>query len=321
MLTKRQLSTEELHKIIGRFDLGKIEKIEPLATSGNIAYIIKTLERSYFLRLCPLGSRWRSPEEIAAELELINYLQAANFPVIGAVKDKDGKEIISRGKHNGYLREFIEAQEKLNPTAEEVAKFGEIVGWLHSLTENYQTKNKREHIFNLAETKAYFEENKEKILASDFKDKEKFINSFEAELNRLTFPDKLPWGMIHEDLGKRHAIWQEDEIWALIDFDRCYFGQLILDLGEACRGWCFINDWQEWSTENFTALIEGYQKKRKLTDLEKQLLPDAIKFGILELALSFCLRFINVTHDPEDEQFALESVFKQLDLTPKRKTI
>lgn len=321
MLTKQQLTTEELHKIIGRFDLGKIEKIEPLATSGNIAYIIKTLERSYFLRLCPLGPRWRSQEEIAAELELINYLRAANFPVVGAVKDRGGKEIISWGKHNGYLREFIEAQEKLNPTVEEVAKFGEIVGWLHSLTENYQTQNKREHIFNLAETKAYFEENKEKILTSNFKDKEKFVDRFEVELNRLAFPNTLPQGMIHEDLGKRHAIWQKDEIKALADFDRCYFGQLILDLGEACRGWCFVNNWQEWSNANFTALIEGYQRKRKLTDLEKHLLPNAIKFGILERALSFCLRFITVTHDKEDEQFALESAFKQIDLAPKKKTI
>lgn len=319
MLTKQHLTIEVLREIIGRFDLGEIKKIEPLATSGNISYIIETPDRSYFLRLCPLGPRWRSQEEILAELELINYLRSAGFPVVGAVKDCDGQELISWGEHNGYLRQLIEAQEKLNPSVEEIKIFGETIGRLHSLTESYQTKNKREHIFDLPETKKYFGETKEKILASAFKDKEKFVAKFEAEINSLNFPDELPKGMIHEDLGKRHTLWQSESIQAIVDFDRCYFGHLILDLGQACRGWCFVNDWQIWNDTNFTALIEGYQKKRRLTDLEKDLLPDAIKFGILERTLSFCLRFINVTQDSEDEKFALESVFKQLDLIPKRK--
>lgn len=321
MLTKQHLTIKDLDEIINRFDLGEIEKIEPLATSGNIAYVVKTPKYSYFLRLCPLGPRWRSQKEILAELELINYLQNANFPVVEAVKDRDGKEIISWGEHNGYLREFIEAEERLSPSLEEIKKFGEAIGWLHSLTENYKTKNKREHIFDLSETKKYFEENKRKILTSNFKNKEKFIAKFEAELHLLNFPDTLPVGMLHEDLGKRHTLWQGGEIKAIVDFDRCYFGQLILDLGEACRGWCFINNWEDWSNANFTALIEGYQKKRRLTDLEKNILPDAIKFGILERALSFCLRFIEVTQDKEDEKFALESVFRQIDLIPKRKAI
>jgi len=319
MPNKQDLPRETVEDILNQFDLGQIEKIEPLTTSGNISYVIGTDRKKYFLRLClENGPRWRSNEEIAAEIELIDYLHAARFPVFVPIKNKNGEEAIHFGKHNGYLREFIEAEEKLTPSFEEITKFGETIGWLHSLTENYKTRNHRAHIFDLTETKRHFLESKDMILTSNFKDKNKFVEKFEKEISSLNFPDNLPQGTIHEDLGKRHVLWQKDEVVGIVDFDRSYFGKLVLDLGQACRGWCFVDDWQKWSDENFQALLQGYEKKRKLTELEKKYLFDAIKFGIIERSLSYCLRFIGVTHNKEDEEFALDSIFRQIGLVPEK---
>lgn len=318
MLMKQQILVDELRRILRGFALGKIKKIAPALTSGNISYLIETDTKRYFLRLCPKGPRFRQREEIAAELELIDYLRANKFPALPAVKNKKREAIISWRGHFGYLREFIGAREKASPNVSEVKKIGEVLGRLHSLTENFRTKNRRLHVFDLPATKKLFKNKKWKILASDFKNKEKFVARFEKEINSLRFPRELPAGMIHEDLGRRHALWRGGEVAAIIDFDRSYFGPLIFDLGQSCRGWCFVHDWSHWSNENFKALISGYEDRRKLTKIEKECLSDAIKFGILERALSFCLRFIDVTHDGEDEQFALDCVFRQLDLLPKK---
>lgn len=312
MLTKQKIPSGILNKILSQFDLGQIIKIEPLSTSGNISYIIKTKSKSYFLRLSPSGHRWRSRKEIAAELEVINYLKKNKFPVFGPIKTKNGKEIISHKKHHGYLREFTKAKEKLNPPVIEVKRFGEVLGWLHLLTENYKTKSKRNHIFDLKETQRHFKENKPKILQSNLKNKKEFVEKFEKEIFSLNFPENLPSGMIHEDLGKRHVLWQKDKVAAIVDFDRSYYGKLILDLGQACRSWCFTNNWKKWSNQNFRYLIGGYQKKRKLSKSEKRFLVDAIKFGILERGMSFCLRFIMVTQDKKDREFAFQSIFEHL---------
>lgn len=314
MLTKQTIPRVELEKIIAEFDLGQIEKFEPLETSGNIAYCLTINGKAYFLRLCPRGQRWRSQEEIEAEIELLEYLKSNDFPIIAALKNRDGEAVISWKNHHGYLREFIKAEAKINPNFAEVKKFGKLVGWLHSLTKNYKTKNYREHIFNLSKTKKHFYENKPKILASNFQEKQKFVRQFEKEILSLNFSDNLPCGMIHEDLGKRHILWQEDRIAALVDFDRSYFGRLILDLGQAVRGWCFVDNWISWNNEVFEALIEGYQQKRNLTELEKESLINAIKFGILERSLSFCLNFIEITHHKDDQNFALDGIFRQLGL-------
>ncbi len=307
MLTKQTLPAEILTKILDQFVLGRISKTAPSVTSGNISYVIKTTGKTYFLRLCPTGPRWRSRQEIAAEIELLDYLKQTGFPVIPPLPDKRGQKIISWGNHYGYLREFSPAKEKSNPSLAEVKKFGEVIGRLHSLTVSFRTKNKR-HLFNLAETQKYFNQKRCKILKSNFKDKKQFVTRYQQEIFSLDFPQNLPRGTIHEDLGRRHVLWQESEIAAIVDFDRSYYGFLILDLGEALRGWCFDKNWRKWSNKNFTALISGYQKKRLLTALEKKHLIDAIKFEILERALAFCLRFIEDTEDSADESYAWHSL-------------
>lgn len=309
MLTKQKLPKLVLTNILQKFDLGKIEKIEPLATSGNITYTIKSSKGRCLLRLSPFGPRWRSKEEITAELELIDYLLANNFPVAKPLVAKNGERIISWQNHFGYLREFVDGEFKPNPTLQEIKKFGKLIGWFHSLVQNYKTEHKREHIWDLEETKKHFQQAKKIILKSNFAKKEKFVKKFEKEISLLNFPKNLPQGTIHEDLGKRHILWQKGKIIGMVDFDRCYYGKLVLDLGEACRGWCFIDNWTRWSNRNFQALINEYQNKRKLTKLEKRYLVDAIKFGILERSLAFCQRFILDTHDVEDQTYANHSLF------------
>ncbi len=303
MLTRQKIPSLALRKILSSFVLGKIIKIEPLATSGNITYIIWAGGHKYLLRLAPLGPRWRSREEILAEIELLNYLADNKFPVIRPVKNKSGETLIVWQKHYGYLRKFSSGREKLKPAITEVRKFGEVLGRFHKLIENYKTKNQREHLWTPLATKKYFLEIKKDL------DRE-FADQFWLEFKKLKFPKVLPSGSIHEDLGRRHVLWQKGKIVAILDFDRFYFGPLIFDLGQAIRGWCFTNNWQKWSQANFQALLSAYQKQRKLADLEKKYLGDSIRFAILERALSFYIRYQRVTHDPEDRDYAWLSLNK-----------
>ncbi|MBU4224112.1 phosphotransferase, partial [Patescibacteria group bacterium] len=192
-------------------------------------------------------------------------------------------------------------------------KFGELGGRCHSLTESDKTKIKRTNCLDLKETQKHFKQAKAIILKSSFKDRGKFLEKYEKEILSLDFPNILPAGMIHEDLGKRHVLWNKNKISAIVDFDRAYYGKIVLDLGQACRGWCFTNNWKKWSNDNFRALIGGYQKERKLSLLEKKFLLDAINFAVLERALAFCLHAI-LSGNKKDWRHANNGLFKELEL-------
>lgn len=323
MLSKQTLSNEDLNKVLNEFNFREIISIEPMLTSGNVSYIITTSFGKYFFRLSPdKGPRFRSVNEINAEIELLYHLRKNNFPVLLPIKDKSGKMIISLKDHNGYIRKFVEDSHKENPNLNQIEEFGKAIGRFHSLIKNFNAKTKREHIFDLEKTREFFKEDIRYIMNSNFKYKERFISRIKSILSSITFPEYLPSGMIHEDLGKRHILWNRNKISAILDFDRSYFGKLILDLGQACRGWCFTDNWNKWDNENFKHLIEGYSKRRKLTEIEKTYLIDAVKFGIIERAISFSLRFIGTTRDPEDEKYALHSVLEGglIDMIDKSRT-
>lgn len=318
MLTKQKLSLPALRRILKDYDLGKIKKIKPLATSGNITSLITSKVGKFILRLCLKGARCRSKEEILAELELIDYLLKNGFPAPKPVIKRNGQRIINWRNHFGYLKEYVQGRPILNPSFKQIQEFSKVVGWLHSLIENYKTRHQRKHISDLKETKKWFCQDKKKILNSNFKNAEEFVSRFEKEINSISFPSELPKGMIHEDLRKQHILWQNNKIISVLDLDRCYYGFLILDLGQIIRSWCFINNWNQWSNENLKVLLKSYQNKRKLTDLEKKFLFRAIKFGILERALSFCLRFIDMQY-PADEDFAWHSLIQQIRMLEENK--
>ncbi|HNX10976.1 MAG TPA: phosphotransferase [bacterium] len=309
MFTKQKIPVSVLTKILSGFALGKINTMTPLPTSGNIAYIIQIKNNKYFLRLSPLGPRWRSRGEIAAEIELLDYLADNDFPVSRPLANSKGNKIITWQKHQGYLREYVSGKEKTRPTVKEVREFGRLLGRFHSLVENYQTKNKRRHIWNPAATQKYFLSIQKKL------DKQ-FAALFSERLSALRFPKKLPSGSIHEDLGKRHVLWRNNQIVAVLDFDRFYFAPLIFDLGQAIRGWCFLGEKQKWSSDNFKALISGYQSKRLLSQIEKEALVDSIKFAVLERSLSFYSKYIYVSRDKADLDYAwfsLREIMGRLD--------
>ena len=312
MLTKQKLPLPVLKKILKDYDLGKIKKIQPLATSGNITFLITTETGNFVLRLCPKGARWRSKEEILAELELIDYLLKNGFPAPRPVNKRGNQRVIGWQNHFGYLKEYGKGKVVLNPNLRQIQKFGKLVGWFHSLTKNYKTWHQRKHIWDLKETKKWFRQDKNKILNSNFKNAKEFVSKFEKEINSIFFPPRLPKGMIHEDLRKQHILWQNNKITSVLDFDRCYYGFLILDLGQAIRSWCFINNWTKWNNENLRAFVKGYIKRRKLKNIEKEYLFPAIKFAVLERALSFCLRYFEETKYKEDEKFAWYSIHKLL---------
>lgn len=289
-----KLNKKDLIRIVSKYNVGRFEKAESVKTSGNLSFLISTFGGKYFLRLCGEGNRWRSKKEIEGELNLIDQLKASNFPVIEYETMKNGNRVVSIKNHNGYLRKFFRGKQiKGNPIKAQLFKTGKALGRYHQIVKNYRAGNLRKNIdFGVEETIKYFNQEKSNIVKSNFEYKNKFVKVFKDKITQIKLAKNLTKGMIYEDLGKRHVLWRGDKILAIIDFDRSYFGYLILDLGQALRGWCFLNNWQTWSKNNYKWFLRGYQSERRLSSQEKKYLLPAIKFAILERALSFCARYI-----------------------------
>jgi len=310
------LNKTTLKKILSLYNLGSLKNFHKIPSSGNLVYLLRTERGEFLLRLCGECLRRRSKEEIEGEFELLEKLSKDNFPVFPAIPMKNGQKVLKWKNRSGYLRNYAKSKDLKNPTLSQVKQAGQIVGAYHKIVEGYRVKSKRK-TWDLEETKKYFNKNKNVILKSGLKGPHLFIKRVEKELADLRFPQNLPKGMLHEDLAKRHFIWQGNKIISLLDFDRSYYGPLLLDLGPALRSWCFVN-WAYWSDENFKSFLRGYQKKRPLNKLELKYLYDAVKFSTVERELSFWIR-AGQEKENKKAQKSRRSLFALLDELEKSK--
>ncbi len=282
------LNKTTLKKILSLYNLGLLKNYRKIPSSGNLVYLLRTSKGEFLLRLCGQDLRWRSKEEIEGELELLEKLSKDNFPVFPAIPMKNGQKVLNWKNCSGYLRNYVKGKDLKNPTPSQVEQAGQIVGAYHKIVEGYKVKSRRK-TWNLEEIKKHFNKHKFDILKSKLTNPHLFIKRAEKVLAQLKFPQNLPKGMLHEDLAKRHFIWQRNKIVSLIDFDRSYYGPLLLDLGTALRSWCFI-DWDYWSNENLKSFLRGYQKKRPFSKLELKYLYEAAKFSTVEREVAFWIR-------------------------------
>lgn len=291
----------------------KISKIKRLKTSGNLTFLIFTDKSKYILRLCGTKAkgRDRTHKEILSEIKLLNFLFKNRIPVPNPIK-LNNKFVISRksilggkiDKRHGICYEYLEKRAVKNPSSVQCFAVGEILGKIHNLTSNFKCQYKRRS-WDLESTKGYFKEVKDD-LKNKFLQKHKFVESIETAFDYLNFPEKLPSGVIHEDLGKRHVLFKNNKISGILDWDRSYYGKFILDLGQAIRGWCFDN-WKRFNKEKFYSVLRGYESQRKLTSLEKKYLLKSIKFAFIERALSYGVHFLN-NKKRRDGKFAITSM-------------
>ncbi len=293
-------------KITSLQKLGTLLSFSLLEKNSDRNYLIKTNRDNYVFTLYNKGPRFRSLKELAAQKELSEFLIKKKIPVAPIIS------ILKFGASNILIKKHIDGRSKATPNPFEVAEFSMVFGRFHKSIQNYQTKNKILHKWDLKTTERHLTELKTKF------PKDKILQQIQKELSTIIIPNNLPRGMIHEDLGKRHVLWLDGKISGLIDFERSYYAPLIYDLGQVLRGWCFHTNWKAWCNKKLKRILDNYQKERKLSQQEKKYLYPAIKFAVIERALSFYIKFL-YNKDKEAKNYSLHSLNYLLSLLEKKK--
>ena len=91
--------------------------------------------------------------------------------------------------------------------------------------------------------------------------------------------------MIHADLFRDNVLFLKGKISGLIDFYYCCNGFYIYDLAVVANDWCNKNN-NSLDKLNLHELLVGYNKKRKITKLEKDLWRNALVSASLRFYLS-----------------------------------
>lgn len=253
------------------FDINNAKRFNAGVLNDN--FFIKTEKENYVFRVY----NFKNKEQIKFEVEILEFLEQNNFPSPRLLKDQNGKIIADFNGKPCLFYKFIKGEPLKNVALETMGQIGELMGRFHNLTKDFQPLTKK-LTWEPKELKKIAMENKDRMLASGFPRAKELMDFTEIELAKYNFPDDLLKGITHQDIKPENIIVKDNKITGIVDFDNSYFGAFLHDITTTIIWTCFKNN--ELNKDLMSALLNGYEKERKLTDLEKEYLNDGIKFRL-----------------------------------------
>lgn len=128
-------------------------------------------------------------------------------------------------------------------------------------------------------------ENTAKNLMSKLPSSEKKLLSSELKFYQSFDDSLLPQGIIHADLFKDNALFDNDHLSGIIDFyDACY-GSYLYDIAITVNAWC-MDENGEIIKKLVTTFLQNYQSIRPFTDAEKEAWPIMLRIAAMRFWLS-----------------------------------
>ncbi|WP_247235475.1 phosphotransferase enzyme family protein [Telluribacter sp. SYSU D00476] len=245
-------------------------------TGINHSYIVTDGTRKYVFRVYSFN--WRTEQEIAEELRLLNLLQAQGVLVSYAVADTQGELIQAlpapEGPRYGVLFTYAEGKKVRDFSLETSYQLGTLMARLHLITQGVTL----DRVTYSLDTLVHLPYTYARIHFSEDNEEMQYIRKageyLRAEFEKID-NSKVRRGAIHLDLWYDNMhITDASEI-TLFDFDFCGNGYLFYDLAYTTMQLYHTEPDKQKYQEKLKHFWAGYESVTPLDEEEKRWLPQA----------------------------------------------
>lgn len=245
-------------------------------TGVNHTYFLDDTSSKYAVRV--YCYKWRTKEEIEAELSLLLLLKQNNLSVSFPIADKNGNLIQEINAPEGIryvvLFSFAKGEKVRFMTEETCFTIGSLMAKIHQVTARKEI-DRITYNLDVLLNKSY--QNLKPFFREDLIAMQ-LIKQMSSSISETFLEKKFSGtqkGIIHLDIWYDNlSVINANEI-TIFDFDNCGNGPLILDVGYFCKQLFFIETDKALYESKVASFLKGYQKERPLSDAEIQLIPEA----------------------------------------------
>lgn len=210
-------------------------------TGVNHTYFLDDASSKYAVRV--YCYKWRTKEEIEAELSLLLLLKQNNLSISFPIADKNGNFIQEINAPEGIryvvLFSFAKGEKVRFMTDETCFTIGSLMAKIHQVTERKEI-NRITYDLDVLLTKSY--QNLKPFFREDLKAMQLIMemsSTISKPFQTTTFSAKQK-GIVHLDIWYDNlSVNKANEI-TIFDFDNCGNGALVLDVGYFCKQLFFI---------------------------------------------------------------------------------
>ncbi len=289
---------DKIYKILFHWGLQNEEVKQIYDTAWQV-------EERYVLKV------YQNLEMLERNLKILHILDDMNIPVGKTVPTQDGRQYVSWNDHYYFLSEKLAGSSivRLDDVGNIALKMGEIIADLHIAFQKCENADDFWNNSLLEEMNGWVKSNLES-------DNWKYVKKEEYEelISQLAnIYDRLPVQLIHRDVHLGNFLFADGEFSGYIDFDLSQRNIRIFDL-------CYflLGLWSEEEKMEITEklwfefmrdVINGYERKLKLSETEKRAIPYVME----------CIELLFVAYfDHMDDVCCAEDAFNIFEWVKKR---
>jgi Ser/Thr protein kinase RdoA (MazF antagonist) len=283
------LSTEMLvARVLTEYQIGSIVECRLLAPRLNDTYIVRTTDNEYILRVYQAqhstGGTSRTITDILYEIDLLFHLERKGVTVSTPIARKDGVFIQTvlapEGIRPVVLFSYAPGTLLIPPelTNESSTLYGYALAEIHAATDDFVSPHARVQL-DLSFLLDTSLQTIQPVLAHREEDWKYLVQLSHALKNRIVLlpGSALDMGPCHGDAHGSNANITDEQLLTFFDFDGCGYGWRAYDLAGFCWAMAMLKDRPDWtdkkSEDLFMAYVQGYLKRRPLSELNIQSIP------------------------------------------------
>ena len=264
-----KINTKDISNIENRFNLGKIKIYKGIKKGiENTNYLIQTKNKKYILTIFEKRVHGGcKSKDLPFFMKLMSKLSKLKIKCPEPIKNKKGSYIFKLKNKNACIVSFLEGKDKKQLSVNDCYSVGKNIAKLHIASK--KIKLFRKNSLGINSWKPLLN----KIDIKINKLSKNLIDNMEIELKYIKkkWPNKLPTGIIHNDLFIDNIFFYKKHFYGFIDF---YFSStdfLAYELATCVNALCFKKKKNTYilDKKKSSKLLKGYQSLRKLTPAEK----------------------------------------------------
>ena len=265
----------QLEQFLTRYSVGKLTGFSPIAAGiTNTNYRLDTDQGDFVLTLY----EHHSDDELEYMLGLQQHLVAGSLRCSAPVMDRHGHFFSSLCQRPAAIIHRLPGQVPAQPGPVHCRLIGAEMARFHVAGRDFSGARPNPRGIDWI------------IAATDMLDAN--LNREDLRLIRVTLQatheialGELPAGAIHADLFHDNALFVDEDLAGILDFDYACRDSFVFDIAVLLNDWC-IDGRRELVSSLVNAVLDGYQQQRKLETRELDALPLMLRITALRFWLS-----------------------------------
>ena len=278
------IEENELKSFLSNYDVGELETYQGISDGiENTNYFVNTSHGRFVLTIF----EHHNFDEMQYYLNLMHHLAEHKVPSANPVADNQGNYLSHFKNKPIALVERLNGGSIIKTNVSHCEQLGTAMGKMHSAGLSFDARQSNPRGPAWCQQTAH--KVIEKLSANEQSMLDEEVHFQKAEVNDFGRHADLPRGVIHADLFRDNALWENPEdscnFSGIIDFYYSCDDVLLYDLAVTANDWCSNEDFTL-NKDKVIALLTHYNKFRPLAGNEQEYWPAMLRAGALRFWLS-----------------------------------